>query len=366
VATAIRNRIIIEKNRRRTTRQGGDMRKIFYCAIAAAGVATGTIAPAWGADGAADFYRGKSIQVILASGAGGVYSIIVQLLGRYLPAHMPGAPALVPQYMPGAGGVKAANYLYNIAPRDGTAIGALFKDTAIFQVLRPKGVKYDASRFGWLPSWAESASSITVLRSAPATTIAAAKIKPVTIGAFGKGSGTYQVPALLNNTIGTKFKIVTGYSGGAAVRLAMERGEVDGFAGFLSSWQIVSPEWVRDHKLVHLVQIARKRAKEAPDVPLLTELAQTDEQRKIFSFVSATGPLANAFSTPPGVPADRMKALDKALWDTFHDPAFVKDAAAKRLDVDPVPASEVAEAVREIVSVPPSIAAAAKKALEME
>ena len=344
------------------------MHKRFYDAMIAAlaVAAAGTAVPAKAADAVADFYREKSIQVILASGAGGVYGVVVNLLGRYLPAHMPGAPALVPQYMPGAGGVKAANYLYNVAPRDGSAIGALFKDTAIFQVLRPKGVKYDATKFGWLPSWAESVSSITVLRTAPAITIADAKIRQDTIGAFGKGSGTYQVPAMLNNTIGTKFKIVTGYGGGAAVRLAMERGEVDGFAGFLSSWRIVAPEWVTQHKLVHLVQIGRKRAKEAPNVPLLTELAQNDEQRKIFAFVSATGPLANAFSTPPGVPAARIKALDKALWDTFRDPAFVKEAAAKQLDVDPVPAKEVAEAVHDIIAVSPATAAAAKKALEME
>jgi len=344
------------------------MRTRFFRAAATALLVTtaGMTAPANAADAVADFYRGKSIQVVLASGAGGVYGVVVQILGRHLPRHMPGAPAIVPNYMPGAGGVKAANFLYNVAPKDGTAIGALFKDTPIFQVLRPKGVKYDATRFGWLPSWAESASSLTVLRTAPATTIEDAKIKPVTIGAFGKGSGTYQVPAMLNNTLGTRFRIVTGYRGGAEVRIAMERGEVDGFAGFLSSWRTVSPEWVKDDKLVHLVQIARKRAKEAPGVPLLTDLAENDQQRGIFAFVSATGPLANAFSTPPGVPADRFKALDKALWDTFRDPAFVKDAAAQQLDVDPVPGREVAEAVRDIVGVPPAVAAAAKKALEME
>ena len=309
------------------------------------------------ADAVADFYKGKTVTIVVPVAAGGVYSTFAQIFERHLRRHIPGEPNIVVQHMPGAGGVNGANHVYNVAPKDGTTIATFNSGLVAFAVLNKDKIKFDPLKFNWFAAWGEAVTSLTVMSTAPATTIQQAMEKEVVMGAIGKSTATYQLPAILNEYLGTKFKIITGYSGGGPIRLAMEKGEVDGFAGLLESWKVVKPEWLREGKIVQLVQIAKKRAKEIPDVPLLTELAKTEEQKQIFSFLSAGGLSARAVQMPPGVPADRVAAMRKAVDATYADPAFVKDAEQRHFEIDPSTAEETYASVKEQVGLAEPIVA---------
>lgn len=332
-------------------------------AFAAALAAAGLMTTGARADAVSDFYRGKTVSVVVPASPGGVYGTFGLMLQQYLPRHIPGKPNVVLQFMAGAGGTKAANYLYNVAPRDGTAVATLISGVATTPVLRPDKVRYDPRKLNWLGGWGEAVSVLSVFHTAPVKTLAEARKKQAILGAIGKATATYQMPSLLNAMLGTKFKIITGYRGGSPIRLAIEKGELHGWAGLWLGWKSRKPEWVRDNKLVHLVQLASRRSPDLPNTPLLTEFAANDEQRRIFEFVSTAGITARALTTPPGVPADRLAALEKAYMAMLRDPDFVAAAAKRRYTIDPVPASVIRAAVDRLTSLPPDLVAKAKKAM---
>lgn len=337
-------------------------------AIAAASIvaaAIGLVSSPARADAGEDFYRSHTITLVVANAEGGIYSLFGQMFQRHFAGHTPGHPTVVVNHMTGAGGVRAANYVYNAAPRDGSVLALLSSGVATTPVLEPEKVKYDAAKLNWLGSWGESVNVLSVMSRSPALTIDDAKRKVDVIGALGKGSPTYQVPHMLNEILGTKFKIVLGYRGGGPVRLAMEKGEVDGFAGQLLGWLAAKPDWVREGKIVHLVQLASKPSPELKGVPVLTDLARNEEEKQIFRLASS-GITAFTLTAPPGVPADRLAALEKAFDAMLHNPAFLADAKKRNYPIDPVSAKEVREAVRLLTTIPKPVVAKARKAMGLE
>ena len=318
------------------------------------------------ADSVSDFYRGRTVTVVVPLDPGGVYSNFALVLERHLGRHIPGNPNVIVQHMPGAGGVTATNYVYNAAPKDGSTLITINSGVVAFAVLNKDKVKFDPLKFNWLSAWGETVTVLTVMNTAPAKSIGEAKSKEVVLGGIGRATASYQLPAVVNEYLGTRFKIITGYTGGAPIRLAMEKGEVDGFAALWEFWKTSQPEWLRDGKVIQLVQLATKKHHELTHVPLLSDLAQTEEQKKIFTFMSVGGVSARGIQLPPGVPEDRVKAMRKAVDDTFADPAFLEEAKKRQFEIDPISAEDTYETVRQQVELPPELVARMRRIMGYE
>jgi tripartite-type tricarboxylate transporter receptor subunit TctC len=314
----------------------------------------------------AEFYKGKTINLYVGVSAGGIYSTFALILLRHMEKHIPGNPNVIVQHMPGAGGTRAVTYVYEVAPKDGTAIITPNAGVALRVLLGIDKASYDPAKFTWLGGWGEAVNTISLLKDhAPVRTLEEAKTTEVILGSIGKSSNTYFIPALMKNTLGIKFKIISGYPGGAPIRLAIEKGEVHGWAGQWDGWKLGKPDWVRDGRLVHLVQLANKPAPDLPNVPLLSSLARNDQEREIFSAVQS-GIGDRAIAVPPGVPADRVAALRTAYEKTLRDPAFVKDANAAKFEIDPVSGDEIQKFVNDLMATPKPAVAIMKKAMTLE
>ncbi len=317
-----------------------------------------TMPSAAAADAAADFYKGKVIQLIIATGAGASYDFYGRTVARHMSNHMPGNPTFAAQNMPGASGFRAGNHLYNVAPKDGTAIGTFNSAIAFYQAMNQPGIQFKAENFSWIGSIPQDAAVVAVWHTTGVKTIDDARKTEVVIGATGAGGTMAGYPSLLNSMLGTRFKIVTGYDGGNSVNMAMERGEVQGRGN--STWPAyvtANAEWVQNGKIVPIVQIGAVKDPDLQKVPLLVDLARNDEERQIFEFVSSTVALGQPFAAPPGIPEDRLAALRSAFEKTLRDPAFRNDASklAARVELDPIVAAEVVTIVKRTVSTPPAL-----------
>ena len=324
--------------------------------IVAVAAFTAFAGPAAKAQSAAEFYRGKSIELDIGYSVGGGYDLYARLLARHLGQHIPGNPTIVPKNMEGAASLRLANYLYLAAPRDGTVIGALSRGAAFDPLLGQPGAQFDASKFSWIGSANNEVSVCVALQSSGITSFNDVLTKTLTIGATGVGDDTYQFPALMNAVLGTKFKIVTGYPGGNDVTLAIERDEVQGRCGW--SWSSVVTtrmDWITSKKVIVLVQMSLSKHPDLPDVPLIMDLAKTNEQRQIFKLIFARQVMGRPFAAPPDVPADRLAALRQAFNDTMKDKAFLADAAASRFEINPVGGEEIDALVKDIYQTPPEV-----------
>jgi tripartite-type tricarboxylate transporter receptor subunit TctC len=318
------------------------------------------------AQSVADFYRDKQVSLIISTGVGGGVDTNARVLARHLTNHIPGNPQVVPKNMTGAGHLQATNFLHGAAPRDGTHIGAILPTFVGYQVLDGKGAQYDVRNFNFLGSSDVENANFYTWHTLGLKSILEARTKEVLMGGTGAGSYTVLYPTLLNNVLGTKFKIVSGYKSTNEIHLAMERGEVFGRAGnFFTSLKSQNPDWLRDKKIDMLLQFGAARDPEWPDVPLLTDIAETDEQRQIFKVFSAEVALGKVFITTPGVPAERLAALRKAFEDTLRDPAFIEDARKVEMLVRPLPWTQAKAMAEEIVTMPPALIAKAKAAMEI-
>lgn len=321
--------------------------------LAIAALSALCVVAAGGPANAADtFYDGKTVKIMIPAGAGGGYGTIALMLTRHMGRHIPGKPQMIVDFQPGAGGRKAANLLYNASPRDGTVLGLLFKDMPLFQVLRPKGVKYDMTKLNYIGSLGPILNTVAIWHGAPAKNVEDCTKTRIVMGATGKGPTMYMVPKLMNKLMGTKFKIVTGYRGAAPVRAAMEKGEVQGMVVTWDNWRMSAPSWVRDKKINTIAQIGIRKARDLPDVPLLTDLVKDPDGKTIFRAIAQSGDIGWYLSTPPGVPAERLATLRAAFQATVKDPAFLSDARARHFDVEPISAQTVAAAVNEVVRTP--------------
>ncbi len=310
-----------------------------------------------------DAYRGKTITVITSTGVGGTYDLVARLIARHMPRHVPGNPIMIVQNMPGGGNVLATNYMYNIAPKDGTAIATIHSAMPLHQVLDGQGVRYDADRFNWLGSTGAQNEVILVWHTAGIRTIEQAMEKEVILGGTGAGSGIVIIPTLMNSLLGTRFKIVTGYRTSEEVNLGLQRGEVQARAFGFGSITSQHPDWLKERKVVFLAQAGARREKLLPDVPLLTELAKNEEQRRIMQLVSSAPALGQPYIAPPGVPADRLAILRKAFDATLRDNAFLADAERIGFAVEPMGAEEAGRIVHATINAPAEVVAKAKAAM---
>ena len=328
-------------------------------AVAALALALGcSAAPA---DPAADFYRGKTVNVLIGVGVGGEYDIQARLVARHIGKHIPGQPNVVPQNMTGAGGLKMLNYLYAIAPRDGTNIGMIQNAFPALQIVGLQGVQYDAGKMQWLGTIAAVNETMAVWHTAGVKSIEDARSREVIAGASGRGAITYTYPALMNELLGTKFKIVTGYTGGNQINLAMERGEVEARNNTWSSWKATKAAWLAEKKIAVIVQ-AGPRAPDL-DAPSLEQLGRTPEDRQLIEFVVSGTQLGRPFATN-AAPVERVVALRAAFAATMKDPEFLAEAAKLGFEVNPVLGEPMQRVVEKVLATPAPVAARAKGLLE--
>jgi tripartite-type tricarboxylate transporter receptor subunit TctC len=297
----------------------------------------------------ADFYRNKNIDVYIGFSVGGVYDINARLLSRYMGRYIPGNPTLVPRQMTGAGSLTLANWLYQAAPKDGSAIGTFARGIA-FNVLigQPAGA-IEATNFNWLGSTNDEVSVCAARRESGVTRFAQVFERELVVGATGGSSDDDQFPRLMNGVVGTKFRIVRGFPGGNEIKLAMQRGEVSGRCGWSwSSVKATEAEWLRDKSISILVQLSLRKHPDLPDTPLITDYAKTDEERQIFKVVFARQVMAWPFAAPPGTPVERVAALRQAFDQTLRDREYLAEAERLKLEITPVPGERIQSLIADV------------------
>jgi tripartite-type tricarboxylate transporter receptor subunit TctC len=329
--------------------------------IAAALVSSLAMQPARSA-GVEDFYKGKTISLLIGYSVGGGYDAYGRLLARYFGKHVPGNPNVVPQNMSGAGSLKSANYLYSVAPKDGSVIGTFSRSQGIAPLLDK--AEFDSTKFTWLGSVTDEVSLCVTRHDAPVKTFSELLVKPATFGGEGAGSDPNIFALLYRNVFGAKIKIVTGYPGTNEIQLATERGEVDGLCGL--SWSTLKgryPHWLKDRKANILIQAGIKKQPELPDVPSASELAEQPNQSQILKLILIGQAMARPFAAPPGIPADRRAALITAFERTTKDPDFLAEAERLNFEVNPVSADKLDAMLAEAYATPKDVIAKAAKAM---
>ncbi|HEY5063915.1 MAG TPA: hypothetical protein VIJ04_03675 [Xanthobacteraceae bacterium] len=305
------------------------------------------------------FYQGKQIELDINSSVGGGYDLYARLLARHMGKHIPGDPTIVPKNMVGASGLRLANWLASAAPRDGTVMGAVSRATAFEPLLGNAAAQYDGTKFAFIGSGNDEVSVCVTWHTSGVATFADALARDVTVGASGGiGDDTYQFPAVLDRMFGAKFKIVRGYPGGNEINLAMERGEVQGRCGIpWSTVKAARPDWIDDKKVNFLMQFSLAKHPDLPNVPLVTDLAKNDEQRKILRLIFGRQIMGRPFALPPGVPAERIAELREAFDATMVDKDYLADAAKMKLEVKPVSGEQIEHLIDDIYkSTSPAIA----------
>ena len=309
-----------------------------------------------------DFYKGKTVSLVIGYSVGGGYDAYGRLLARHLGKHIPGSPSVVPQNMTGAGSLKAANYLYSVAPKDGTVIGTFSRSQGIAPLLDK--AEFDSTKFTWLGSVTDEVSLCVTRHDAPVKTFNELLVTPATFGGEGAGSDPNIFALLYRNVFGAKIKIVTGYPGTNEIQLATERGEVDGLCGL--SWSTLKgryPHWLKDKKANILIQAGIKKQADLSDVPSATEVARQPDQIQILKLVLIGQAMARPFAAPPGIPADRKAALIAAFDRTTRDAEFLAEAQRLNFDVNPVPADRLDALLAEAYATPKDVIAKAAKAM---
>jgi tripartite-type tricarboxylate transporter receptor subunit TctC len=334
--------------------------------VAAAAAALLLAVPsAFAADSVADFYKGRTVTIDIGYSAGGGYDLYARVLARHLGAHIPGNPSVIPQNMPGAGSLKATNYLYNVAPKDGTVIATFARGMAMQPLFDNTGVEFDAQKLNWIGSITNEVSICAFRTDSGIKTWQDMLTKSYTVGGTGSGSDTDVFPDVLRHMFHMKIKLVTGYPGGKDILLAMQRGEVKGRCGW--SWSSVkstSYALYQNKEITVPVQLALKKHPDLPDVPLIMDLTKDPDERAALRLIFGRQSVARPYAAPPGVPAERIAALRKAFDDTMKDPAFLAEADKTKLEVEPVSGVEVQELVTEIYKSSPKVVKIAAEAVK--
>jgi tripartite-type tricarboxylate transporter receptor subunit TctC len=302
------------------------------------------------------FFKGKVINLYVGFAPGGTYDYYSRTMARFIGRHIPGAPTVIVHTMPGAGSFQAANFLYAVAPRDGTALGMITQNAAIEEILRTPGVQYRATEFNWIGRVSGIREVHFTWKSAKAKTIEDATQHETQLAGTGPGSPSDSYPKLLNAFVGTRFKVISGYPGSTQAMLAMERGEVD---GALTSWHTLNraqPAWLANRDINLLVQYGFERHPDLPDVPTMLDLARTDEARQVFAFVLGNTLIGRSIVAPPGIPAERVKVLRDAFKATLDDPDFRAEIDKSQSEFDPAPGAAVQRYIQDTASVPKAVA----------
>src|SRR5690349_2754870 len=318
------------------------------------------------AEDLAAFYRGRQISWILSADAGGGYAAYARTFAPYLTEHIPGKPSIVIQHMPGGGGLRAMGYLFAVAPRDGTTIGLVHSSVPFAPLYGIRGASFDPRQMGWIGSIATSRGICVAWHTAGIASWQDMLTKEFIVGGSGAGSQMETLPALLNRLFGTRIKVISGYKGGNAIYLAMERGEVQGrCGGLVSSINATRPDWFASRKVTVPIQVAINRNAQFPDVPAIVELAKDERTKNILRLALAAEDMDRPILAPPGVPPERLAALRAAFHAAMTDPGFIADAKRQRLDIDEVAGEKVAEIVAQTFALPPDVVKAANDAMHL-
>lgn len=332
-------------------------RAVAVVLVTVAGVSTAVAA------NVADFYRGKTVSIIVGFGAGGGFDLYARLVADNLGRHIPGAPAIIVQNMPGAGSMKAANYVYNAAPKNGTVLGSFLNNIPLNALLKPNAAKYNPAKYHWLGRVDNTPLFGLVWRTVPVKSVEEVKSREVVLASTGATSMNAVVPWTLNRVLGTKFKVVSGYKSSAASALAIERGETDGLGA--TSWQFLKvrkPEWIRENKVTLLYVSDLTRHSAFPNVPTIVELAKDEEARGVLRLLASSAAIGRSYVAAPGTPQARARALRTAFSAMFEDPKFRADAKKRKLDISPMSGEALEELVAEIVAAPKAVVERTKEA----
>src|SRR5436190_9177233 len=299
------------------------------------------VLPAAGQEDVGAFYKGKQLRFVVGSAAGGGYDLFARIVARHFGNHIPGNPVIIVQNQPAAGGVVMTNQLFAQGPKDGTVIGIPINGIPTAPLLQ-SGTQFDASKLIWLGSTNREAYVAFVWHTVPVDTIGDVVAKDVVVGATTPGTTMVDFPLLVNDVLGTKFKVVRGYAGTPQINLAIERGEVQGMGGLgWASVKAQTPHWIAEKKIKVLAQYGLTRYAELPDVPTMLELAKSDADRQAMTMLFARTEYGRPYFLPPDVPAERVAALRRAFDATMRDGAFIADAAKLQFDVDPLTGEQV-------------------------
>ena len=318
------------------------------------------------AEDIAAFYRGRQMSWMLSADAGGGYAAYAHAFAPYFGDHIPGRPNIVIRHMPGGGGLRAMNWLFSVAPRDGTTIGLVHSSVPFAPLYGIRGAAFDPRQMGWIGSIATSRGICVAWHTAGIATWQDMLDKELIVGGSGAGSQMETLPALLNRLFGTRIKVISGYKGGNAIYLAMERGEVQGrCGGLVSSINATRPDWFTSHKVTVPIQVAINRNSQFPEVPAIVELAKDERTKSILRLALAAEDMDRPILAPPGVPPERLAALRAAFHAAMTDPGFIADAKRQRLDLDEVAGEKVAAIIAETFALPPDVVKAANDAMHL-
>jgi tripartite-type tricarboxylate transporter receptor subunit TctC len=334
--------------------------RLSRCLIAATCAATPL--PCLSIADAADFYRGKQVTIVVGFTPGGTYDLTARLYARVLGSNLPGKPAVIVQNMPGAGSLPAAANLYNVAPKDGTTLGVVGGGIVVEALLGNPQARYDPRRLAWIGGRTRDNFLCLALGSTGVTSIDDVKLRELVVGSTGPGSRTMTFPRALNELVGTRFKIVSGYPGGNEITMAMERGEVEGYCGWsLDSITSRAPDWLPSGKITALAQFTLARSAALPNVPFADDLAPSTAGRQALRMLASDSTLAWPFVAPPDLPTERVAELRAAFDAASKDPELLAEARKAKLEVDPVTGRELQALVDQLSATPKEVIGLVRK-----
>jgi tripartite-type tricarboxylate transporter receptor subunit TctC len=327
-------------------------------ALAALLAATGNAA----AQPVEQFFARKTLTITIGYTAGGSYDLYGRMVARHLGRHIPGQPTIIAQNMPGAGSLKAANYLYDVAPKDGSALGVVVESAALEQALANPAVQYDAAKFSYIGRIATSNNIFMQWHTSKVQSLDDARRVESSLAGTGPGSIADTVPKLLNVLTGTRFKLISGYPASSEAMLAMERGEVEGASSSWAAVKVGKQAWLREKRIRIILQTTPERVAEVPEAPSLGEIGDTPEDRQVFALYASGSAIGRSLLAPPGIPAERVQALRDAFRAMVKDPEFASDLQRMNVDLEPLPGEAVAQLVARALAVPAAVRERAKSA----
>jgi tripartite-type tricarboxylate transporter receptor subunit TctC len=310
------------------------------------------------ADAVGDYLKGRIVHLVVAYPPGGGYDVYARVMAQFLPKHLPGNPTVIVQNMPGAGSLTAANYLYSVAEKDGTVILAPSNSLAFAPLQGVSGANFDPTRFNWVGSPSRETGILIVWHTVPVNVVQDLTVREITLGTSSANATSSFYGRVLNSMLGLKMKLIRGYQGSNESFLAMERGEVDGYAAaFWNTLKSTRPDWLRDRKIRLLVQYGAEPSPELPGVPFARDLAAAEDDRILLDFANAPLAFGHPFVLPPGVPADRVAAWRRAFLDIYRDPAFIAEAAKQQIEIDPSTGEQLQEILQRAYAAPQPVIA---------
>lgn len=320
------------------------------------------------AQSVADFYKGKTITIVVGSDVGGGYDLTARTLAHHLARHIPGQPSIIVQNKPGASSIVAANYVYEIAPKDGTVIAAAQRPIPFQTLFGDTGVRFDVRKIQWLGSTTNELGVVVAWHTAPQQTFADLYKSEMLIGGTGPATDPELFPRAMNRVLGTRFRIVGGYPGQAQVALAMERGEIQGSGNWsFSDIEKGHPDWITEKKVRLLLQLglAKSQSPILREVPLVLDVARNDDERHVFEILMGMKALGRPYFVAPGVPTDRTQALREAFMATMRDPQFLAEANQLLGPIDPVSGTDMQVIIANVYALPASVVAQAREAVKV-